>query len=178
MDPVQAVVLLILGAVATLLSQRHIETFRAERALAADAERRADEAEMRLRDERRKTYMRVLDPYIEALSEMGRGGDYGAANARLASVEHRKAAFELKLVATDDVVAAFNDFARYILDVREGAAPDDSGKLLRLWADLLLAVRKSVGDPDTGVTPRAMLLDWVTDIDLVFPGGSQLDSGA
>ncbi len=169
MDWLEPIMLLALGGLVTLFSQRYIEDLKSQRALVAAEKHRTHEAEMRLRDERRKTYLRVLDPYIEVLSEMGRGGDYQAANARLLSVEHRKAAFELKLVATDEVVEAFNAFARYIIDVRSGSDQDVPGELLRRWAHLLLSIRKSVGDPETGVTPKAMLVDWVTDIDLVFP---------
>lgn len=170
-QPTQAIVLLLLGAGATHLSQRRVEQIKAEKQALAAAQARLHEAELRLRDERRRIYLQVLDPYIEVLHALGNGLPAAEANARLGSVNHRKAAFELKLVGTDEVVGAFNVFARYIVDAR--TLPTESpGTLLRNWASLLLAIRKSVGEPGTSITPRDMVVDWINDIDVVFPAAA------
>lgn len=168
LQPAQAVALLFLGAAATYFSQRRIEQLKAEKQALAAAQARLHEAELRLRDERRRVYLKVLDPYIEVLQALGTGLPAGEANRRLGSIDHRKAAFELKLTGTDEVVRAFNEFARYIIDSRQHAS-DPPGVILRHWAVLLQAIRRSVGEPSTTITPREMLLDWVADIDTVFP---------
>jgi hypothetical protein len=162
--PAQAVVLLLLGAAATYFTQRRIEELKAEKsALAA--------AEARLRDERRKVYLAVLDPYTEVFHALGRGLPASEANQRLTSLDHRRAAFEFKLLATDEVVHEFNAFARFLIKVRGGGA-EQPGELLLHWARLLHSIRRSVGDPATQLTARDMILDWVEDIDTVFPYAS------
>lgn len=152
LTPIQAVVLLLLGALASYWTQQRIESIKAEKAELSSERDRLHEAKMRLRDERRKIYLRVLDPYIEVFHGMGRGLPVLEANQRLSSVDHRKAAFELKLVGTDEVVMSFNALGRYIIDSQQ-AGYDEPGVLLRYWAELLHSIRRSVGEPGTALTP-------------------------
>ena len=167
-QPAQALTLLVVGAAATYLSQQRLEKLKAQQAELVAARARLNEAATRLRDERRQLYLKVLDPYVAVLQALGTGASAHEASLRLGTLEHRKAAFELKMVGTDEVVHAFNAFHRYIVDVPR-RLNDPPGVILRYWADLLLAIRRNVGDPDTNATPRDMILDWVGDIDTLYP---------
>jgi hypothetical protein len=166
-EPIEAIVLLLLGAATTYITQKRIEEIKAQKAELNTAQARLHEAALRLRDERRQIYLKVLEPYIAVLQALGTGVSAQEASRRLGTNEHRKAAFELKLVGTDEVVTAFNTFARYIMDAPR-RSNDPPGLVLRLWADLLLAIRRNVGEPGTQLTGRDMILDWVSDIDTLF----------
>jgi len=87
----------------------------------------------------------------------------------LGSVEHRLRVNELMMVGSDEVIGAFNRFVRFPIEVRAGKLTERSGDVLWLWADLVLAVRKDLGEPKTRLTPEAMIVGWVSDIDTVFP---------
>lgn len=168
LDPVQALVLLLVGAGATYLSQRRLQEIRGEREQLKEEQAQLHAAEARLRDERLKIYAAVLDPYIEVLHEVGRGLQATEANRRLGSADHRKAAFQLKIVGSDNVVRAFNAFTRYIVDSQR-TGQERPGEILRRWAALVFAIRRNIGEVSTGLTEPDMIVDWVADIETVYP---------
>jgi hypothetical protein len=163
---------LMLGALATYLSQRRIDEFKAEREKLAGERSELAAAEARLRNDRVQVYTSVLDPYIEVLHSLGQGAPSQEANARLGSVDHRKAAFQFKMVGSDEVVRAFNAFARYIVDARRTGV-DPPGEILRRWAALIFAIRRNVGERIAGLAEKDMIVDWVADIETVYPDAGQ-----
>ena len=74
------------------------------------------------------------------------------------SPEYRRAVFDLTLVASDEVVRAFGDMTNNACH----AQPENP---MILWARLLRAIRKSVGNKSTQLTLVDMLRTGINDID-------------
>ena len=74
------------------------------------------------------------------------------------SFEYRKAAFELNLMGSDEVIRAMNAMQR-------AGQGTDSLKMMRKWGELLLAIRKDLGNTKTKIKPIEMLRSQITDID-------------
>ena len=64
----------------------------------------------------------------------------------------------MTLFASDDVVRAFGD----IMNMGSSADPQHA---MVLWARLLLAIRKSVGNKGTPLKPADMLRPTINDVD-------------
>lgn len=118
------------------------------------------EAERQLAAERRALYQQVLEPFLlplitaddqaEAVSSM--------QETVFDSEEYKRAVFELSLFASDDVVRAFGD-------ITNSASNTASPSPMVLWSRLLLAVRKSVGNKGTRLTPVEILRPMINDVD-------------
>ncbi|HEY2353310.1 MAG TPA: hypothetical protein VGH79_00230 [Gaiellaceae bacterium] len=122
------------------------------------------EAERSLADERRAIYERVLEPYLITLLAMGHGDEaeaqaQQAQTALFASPEYRRAVFDLTLFASDPVIRAVGDITNN--DWRAGG-PENP---LVLWARLLRAIRKSVGNKGTRLTLLELLRPSINDAD-------------
>jgi hypothetical protein len=70
---------------------------------------------------------------------------------------------ELWLVGSDDVIYA-------VLAWRQSTDRDPTGKLsLEKLAEMLIAMRKDLGDTSTKIVPRDLLGTFINDIDSAFP---------
>ena len=141
--------LLIIGGIATWFIKSRIEELRA--------------VEARLREERRRTYRDLLEPYIRLFAELRVGGTEKAIK-QITSFDYRKTAFELVLLGSDEVVRAYNDLMQYTYraDRTESQHPY---RLLTLWGELLLQIRKSLVSKRTRLKGLDMLKSSITDID-------------
>ena len=119
--------------------------------------------EKKLRDERRKIYAQLLDPFIRLFTDMkGRGS--AEALKMITSHDYRKTTFNLNLFGSDEVIRAYNNLMMYIYEGE--ATPDkDPNKMLCLWGKLLLEIRKSLGNEDTKLDEVDMLRAMIKDID-------------
>ena len=73
--------------------------------------------------------------------------------------EYRRAVFDLTLFASDDVVRVFGDITN------NQSNPNGEQHPLVLWARLLLAIRKSVGNKGTNLSLVEMLRPTINDLD-------------
>jgi len=121
-------------------------------------------AEERLHDSRRKAYLDILEPYILSLSGIKKPQYEEEALRLIASVEYKRTAFELNMIADDEVVKAFNEYMQYFY-TRTEENQLDYKVFLTNWGNLILQIRKSVGDPKTKLTPKDMLRSTINDID-------------
>jgi hypothetical protein len=122
----------------------------------------ARQAESRLRDERRKTYADLLTPFFKAMSTPTESWKKEKA---LDPFNMRRAAFEVSIIGSDDVIRAFNKMMQALYRVERENKEIELPTMLQLWGELLLEVRKSVGDPRTKLRPRDMLAGLMKDID-------------
>jgi hypothetical protein len=117
------------------------------------------DAERELTAERRALYERVLEPFLAPL--ITADGQEDAVSAMqdeiFASPEYKRAVFEMTLFASDAVVRAFGDITN--------SANDPASNPLVLWARLLLAIRKSVGNKGSQLTLADMLRATIKDLD-------------
>ena len=118
-----------------------------------------------LLDNRRALYMQVLDPYILLFSNLDNAKAHSNALATLVTPKYRKAMFEIKLLASDQVVSAFNDLMQFFYQARENNESAEPIQALTKWGEFLLAIRRDVGSQTTKLAPLDMLRGEITDID-------------
>lgn len=85
--------------------------------------------EEKLRDERRKIYSEILEPYIRLFADL-KGQGSAQAIKKITSYEYRKTAFELNLFGSDDVVMAYNNLMQYTYQVEANGNPDPRAMML------------------------------------------------
>ena len=126
-----------------------------------EARRHAEEA---LRDQRGKTYVEILMPFARLFSDLSLRSQQ-AALKQITSPEYRRLAFQLVLVGSDEVVGAWNSMwnAVYVAEKGEGKSTD----MLLAFGDVLLAIRRGLGNDTTGLKSREMLKWMIKDIDQV-----------
>ncbi len=142
--------LIILGGVMTWFIKSRVEELRA--------------TEERLRDQRRKIYLEILDPYIRLFAELKSKDAPVQALRKMTSYDYRKTAFNLNLFGSDDVVRAYNALIQHTYEA-ESTGEQDPGKMMRLWGTLLLEIRKSLGNEKTKLDEVDMLRGMIKDID-------------
>lgn len=121
-------------------------------------------AQERLHDERRKIYSDVLEPFIRVFTGIKKPHEMDKAMKQVVSYEYRKAAIEFNFVGSDKVVMAFNDLMQHIYSTADEEERDAS-RLMLLWGQLLLAIRRSLGERRTGLSAVDMLRGQISDID-------------
>jgi hypothetical protein len=117
------------------------------------------DAERQLTDQRRELYRTVLEPFIQHFLVSDDDAETAAKlqEELFASPEYKRALFELTLYASDDVVKAFGDVSNI--------GTDPNSNAMVLWARLLFAIRKSVGNKGTRLTPSDLLRTTINDVD-------------
>lgn len=119
--------------------------------------------EEKLRDDRRKIYLQILDPYIRLFSDTS---DKGKLNAikKVTSYEYKKTAFELNLFGSDDVVKSYNKLLMHMFEVDE-TGDQKPNVLWPLWGEFLIEVRRSLGNKNTKLKELDMLRGMIKGID-------------
>jgi len=141
--------LMVIGGIITWFIKSRVEELRA--------------IEEKLREERRKIYGQILDPYIRLFVDLK---GQGPANAlkKISSYEYRKTAFDLNLFGSDEVVRAYNNLWKRTYEA-ENTECQDPKEMMLLWGSLLLEIRKSLGNKDTTLTEIDMFRAMIKDID-------------
>ena len=130
-----------------------------------------------LRKDRVGIYNEILEPFVvmftseqhwKMLPENEGVNKDEKALKMLMSLEYKKAAFQMSLVADDAVVLAYNDLMQYAFRMSDAAAEQVAGEnqghnLLKLLAKLLLEIRKSTGNQSTKIDAIGMLEWFITD---------------
>jgi hypothetical protein len=143
--------LLAIGAFAAWAIRSTIEDYRA--------------AERELTAERRTLYQTILAPYLLALQSTDEAeGASTEIDAAMSEPEYRRAIFDLTLYASDDVVRVFGDITNSASQLDA-----DPQRSLVLWARLLLAIRKSVGNKGTQLGLVDVLRPTINDLDAATP---------
>ena len=134
------------------------------------------ELEDKLREDRINTYNVILEPFTLLLMTQA-AWEHDKQNknkskddiaiGKLLSLDYRKSAFKLSLVANDDVVLAYNELMQffYAQGDQSAAASDEKLKImLILLGKLLLEIRKSMGNEATKLDHWQMLEWFMTDV--------------
>ena len=129
--------------------------------------------ERKLRDSRVDIYNQILEPFIImfmtdaawALDPKNKSKDKMALGINKAlSLEYRKHAFSLALLGSDGVVIAYNNLMQHFFNQDEGVALDDKAtRMMALIGELLLEIRKSMGNESTKLDKWGMLEWFITD---------------
>ncbi len=124
-----------------------------------EALRRATEA---LQADRRQIYMACISPTIRLWAGTKNPQENKKALAEITSFEYRRTLSELTLIGSDDVVQALNTYMQYLYRHPTDAEPL---KILTLWGEVLLAIRRDLGNKGTKLETADMFKNLITDID-------------
>ena len=126
-----------------------------------EAKRKAEEA---LRDERAKIYVDILIPFAQLFTDLSQKSRQTALK-QMTSIEYRKKSFQLMLIGSDHVTHAWNRMWDRIFEVERDE--DDPRNILLFFGDVLLEIRKGLGNTDTSLNNKDMLRWLVKDIDTI-----------
>lgn len=116
-----------------------------------------------LQERRLKLYSETLDPFVRLFAGLGDARAQAGVLTRIKSYEYRKTVFDLTMFGSDEVVRAYNAMFQHIYTT--DYVERDPRELMRLWALVLLAIRKSGGNPETRLDEWEMLAATIKDID-------------
>jgi hypothetical protein len=117
--------------------------------------------EERSRDNRMKTYKEILDPFIVLITPTAHQAEKTKATNTITSTNYKKAAFDLITFGSDETVRCYNSMMQYAFDTEN----NDTVKLLRLFTDLILNIRKDLYNKKTKLKRSEVLEFTLTDID-------------
>jgi len=126
----------------------------------AEKLRKMEEA---LHDRRLKLYSEAMDPFIRMFAGLGDAKAQAQALASFKGYPYRKTVFDLTMFGSDEVVRAYNAMFQHIY--KSETSGQNSRELMRLWASVLLAIRKTGGNPDTKLDEWDMLTATIKDIE-------------
>jgi len=114
----------------------------------------------KLREDRRKFYLELLDPYIFLFAKMPTLNQktrtkeeelkiYNEFLEKVISLEYKRTTFKLSLLGSVDVVKAYNNLTEFTALPNVQQQPDDNQIIIMLYATLLLKIRKDLGNKNT-----------------------------
>lgn len=126
----------------------------------AEKLRRLEES---LHDRRLQLYSEALDPFVRLFAGLGDSKATAQVMKDIRGYQYRKTVFDLTMFGSDEVVQAYNALFQHIYKAEvEGQQPRE---MMFLWASVLLAVRRSGGNPDTNLDEWDMLTALIKDIE-------------
>jgi hypothetical protein len=131
--------------------------------------------EEQLRDDRVRVYNEILEPFIahfapSTIRKVQNKEDEQTFAKTIASLDHWKSSFKLSLIGSDDVIQSYN---RLMQNFFQSGRSQPSGALdlgvlsqnVKLLGNLLLEIRKSMGNEATKLDSWNMLEWFIMDID-------------
>lgn len=163
---VTPVLLVVLGGIGWLI-QNKIGTSQAKQDVQTA---RIRELEDKLREDRIKTYNALLEPFFLlftsdasfAQDKKYKGKEKNdLAISRMLSVEYRQTGFKLSLVASDEVIRAYNRLMQFFYHSEADARPLEEKMVhwIALMGTLLLEIRKSMGN-ESSKLDRWEMIEW------------------
>jgi len=132
--------------------------------------------EQKLREDRISIYNEILEPFMVMLMSdeawksdpKNKNRDKAALGARQAlSLDYRKTAFRLALLGSDGVVKSYNELMQYFFSAGDRESIQTTEETVRAMlariGDLLLEIRRSMGNADTDLDRWAMLEWFIND---------------
>lgn len=118
--------------------------------------------EEKLRAERRNIYIQILEPYITLFSKEEKNKISNALK-QITSAKYKKIAFEFCLFGSDNVVNAYNNLMQLGYESEKSGERDDK-RMIKLFGNFLLEIRKSLGNKKTKLNEADMLQSMIKDI--------------
>jgi hypothetical protein len=158
----------------------HIKSkLESSRAKNTRAEDRIRELEDKLREDRIETYNLLLEPFFVVFTSdavFAQDPKYKGKNkdqlgiGKMLTVEYRKVGFKLALLADDSVVRAYNALMQFFYKgEHEGLDEQEllvtTSQWIELLAQLLLEIRRSMGNSDTELSNWEMIEWFMSDAD-------------
>ena len=132
------------------------------------------ELEDKLREDRVETYNALLEPFFILFTnevafsqdKQYKGKDKNdIAIAKMLSAEYRRVGFKLSLVANDEVVRCYKKLMQFFYHTEEDqrSLSIKTSHWISLMADLLLEIRKSMGNEQSKLNSWEMIEWFMTD---------------
>lgn len=122
------------------------------------------EVQRSIREEQRKIYYQILIPYAKLFTSLGNEKKLNEVVEHIKSEEYRKTLFDFNLIGSDNVVNAYNEMMQHTYK-SETSGYKDPKEMMRLWGNLLLEIRKDLGNRKTKLDEVDMLKGMIKDID-------------
>lgn len=130
--------------------------------------------EDKLRDDRIEIYNALLEPFFILFTTdavFSQDPKYKGKNkdahsiGKMLTVEYRKTGFKLSLLADDQVVRAYNQLMQFFYHAEENSAEieEKTSQWMHLLGNLLLEIRKSMGNQETKLDEWEMVEWFMTD---------------
>ncbi|MGD8455888.1 MAG: hypothetical protein PVF83_05850 [Anaerolineales bacterium] len=166
-----------ISAIGSIITPILIAIVGAVLARVASRQEKVLEMQAKLQDDRIAIYNTILEPYIIALTPEGllnknkrfRGKAPGdAASEIITTTEYKNAEFKLLLIGSDGVVKAYNEIKKFFYQNKMDGTEEATKQMLRIQAQLILEIRKSVGNEGTKISQMDAIWWFVKDADKVF----------
>ncbi len=144
---------LLIGAFTTYLVQKNLQEKR--------------DIERRLSEKRHEMYMEILDIFTGSII-----GEYNEQKVKeiAFSSKRKKKNVELALIGEDNVVKAYNELLGYSAKLKQDKSKEKSYEDIRLFAKLLLEIRKSLGYKKTKLNDVDILKPFIIDAEKIREG--------
>ena len=120
--------------------------------------------EEKAREFRIKTYETLLEPYYGLFTFNLPDKQKDKEIQKIATIEYKKAAFNLTTFGSDEVVQAFNNLMQGFYHKKADQA-DFGIHMLRVFSDFLLAIRRDLYSKRTKLKRSQVVEFMITDID-------------
>jgi hypothetical protein len=122
-----------------------------------------------LREERRRIYFDVLNPFFMLFSKPPKLSE---AVELMQTTTYRKMVFELTIIGSDEVVKAYTKLMQFSYKNDKSKAMDVSNEkrvkeMLFLIGNLLITMRKDLGDENTKLNEFEMFEHMISDIEKI-----------
>lgn len=133
--------------------------------------------EENLRSERVEVYNKILEPFIIAATPellLHKDKRYinktpgDAAGSLITTPEYKSIQFKLFLIGSDEVIQAFDKLMYYFYSTNFQETSVDMKILLPKLSELILSIRKGVGNEKTKINKRLAINLFVKDADSLF----------
>lgn len=121
-----------------------------------------------MQEARRKSYMKILNPYISLFANGASKAGQEEIIKEIISYNYRQAHFEFNLIGSDKAVKAMNQMVQHSRELELGNTFLDQEILIRDWGNLLVAIRKDLGNRKTKLNKKDMLIAHIKDVDIIM----------
>ena len=122
----------------------------------------------KLREQRLELYLNLLDPHIQLFASLNKSNRKAAEQAairKLLSPEYMRNTFQFAMIGSDDVVRKHNALRQFAANNPSGSPTGEfEGSILECFGDLVLAIRRDLGNKKTRLTPIDMFKPVIKDL--------------
>lgn len=112
--------------------------------------------------------MKILNPYISLFANAANETGQKKAIKEIASSNYRQSHFEFNLIGSDKAVKAMNQMVQHSRELESGDTSLDQEILIRDWGNILVAIRKDLGNRRSRLKEKDMLIAYIKDINKIM----------
>ena len=121
-----------------------------------------------MQETRRKSYMKILNPYISLFASGANEAGQKKITKEIISCNYLRAHFEFNLIGSDKAIKAMNQMVQHSRELELGNTSLDQEILIKDWGNLLVIIRKDLGNRKTRLNKKDMLIAHIKDVDTIM----------